>query len=126
LRNDIATNGCIAGGVECCDLTAHTVQRRPQTAGQLFLEKLYFVKHFDDHSLTDFPKEGQILGEYRQLLHSILYNGLRKWRQSGLLTEIVNGQQFSRALEMLQSQNEGTFPKEVNEKQRNKFHEDSK
>jgi hypothetical protein len=48
LRNDISTNGCVAGGVECCDLNAHTVQRRMQTSGQLYLEKLYFVKHFDD------------------------------------------------------------------------------
>lgn len=48
LRNDVTTNGCIAGGVECCDLTAHTVQRRLQTQGQLYLEKLYFVKHYDD------------------------------------------------------------------------------
>lgn len=48
LRNDIATNGCVAGGVECCDLTAHTVQRRMQTSGRLYLEKLYFVKNFDD------------------------------------------------------------------------------
>lgn len=48
LRNDIATNGCVAGGVECCDLNAHTVQRRMQTQGQLYLEKLYFVKHYDE------------------------------------------------------------------------------
>ena len=48
LRNDIPTNGCIAGGVECCELTAYTIQRRPQPSGQLFLEKLYFVKHLDD------------------------------------------------------------------------------
>ena len=47
LYNDIATNGCIAGGVECCDLTAHTVARRMQTSGQLYLEKLMFVKHID-------------------------------------------------------------------------------
>lgn len=48
LRNDIATRGCIAGGVECCDLTAHTVSRRMQSAGQIFYEKIYFVNHFDD------------------------------------------------------------------------------
>ncbi len=48
LRNDVTTNGCIAGGVECCDLAAHTVQRRIQTAGTMYLERLYFIKHIDD------------------------------------------------------------------------------
>uniref|UniRef100_A0A914S4R3 Fatty acid synthase n=1 Tax=Parascaris equorum TaxID=6256 RepID=A0A914S4R3_PAREQ len=54
LRNDIATNGCVAGGVECCDLTAHTVARRLQSAGQLYHEKLYFITHFDTAYLPPF------------------------------------------------------------------------
>uniref|UniRef100_A0A1I8BMW0 Fatty acid synthase n=1 Tax=Meloidogyne hapla TaxID=6305 RepID=A0A1I8BMW0_MELHA len=122
LRNDIPTNGCIAGGVECCELTAYTIQRRPQPSGQLFLEKLYFVKHLDENGLDDFPKEKEILFEYRQLLHSILFNGLCKWSEFGLFNKITNGEQFGRALEMLKRR----LPPIMDEEKRNKFIEDSK
>ncbi|KAL3097970.1 hypothetical protein niasHT_027515 [Heterodera trifolii] len=124
LRNDIATNGCIAGGVECCDLTAHTVQRRPQTAGQLFLEKLYFVKHVDNNSLADSPREREILGEYRNLLYSIILNGLRQWSKSGVLAQITNGEQFEHALKLLEGK-EG-IPTVADEERKRKFLDDSK
>lgn len=70
LRNDHSTNGCVAGGVECCDLTSHTVARRLQTSGQLYHEKVYFVKHFDDEAFAEFPKEREVLGSYSKALHA--------------------------------------------------------
>lgn len=68
LRNDVATNGCVAGGVECCDLTAHTVARRMQISGQLYHEKINFVPHFDNEALAQFPKDRRDLGDYTKLL----------------------------------------------------------
>ena len=46
--NEVATKGCVAGGIECCDLVAQTMPRRLQPAGPLYLEKIYFVKHIDN------------------------------------------------------------------------------
>jgi hypothetical protein len=76
--------------------------------------------------MNDFPKERQVLTKYRKVLHSVLFNGLRKWRQAGLLGQITNGQQFGRALEMLYNTPERSFPREVDPEQRSKFIEDSK
>ena len=73
--------------------------------------------------MDDFPKERQILCEYRQLLHSILINGLCKWHKFGLFDKITNGEQFDRALEMLKSQLPAT---EMDAEKRSKFIEDSK
>nr|AXS78290.1 fatty acid synthase [Anisakis simplex] len=101
LRNDIATNGCIAGGVECCDLTAHTVSRRIQAAGQLYYEKLYFIPHFDENCLVEFPRQREALIGYRDFLRSILANGLAKWQVAGVLKDIKNGDLFSVAVKKL-------------------------
>uniref|UniRef100_A0A915D6Q3 Fatty acid synthase n=1 Tax=Ditylenchus dipsaci TaxID=166011 RepID=A0A915D6Q3_9BILA len=101
LRNDVATNGCVAGGVECCDLNAHTVQRRMQTSGQLFLEKLFFVKHFDDEALSEFPKDRQTLMEYRPLLYATLAQGLKKWSAAGAFSKLRNGKHFEKAFKQL-------------------------
>jgi fatty acid synthase len=101
LYNDIATNGCIAGGVECCDLTAHTVSRRMQTQGQLYLEKLYFVKHNDDKALEAFPKERKIQIEYRKVLRALVGSGLKAWHDAGLLSGFTNGAILEKALENL-------------------------
>lgn len=46
--NDMETNICIAGGVECSELATQTVYRRSQFTGKLYLEKIYFVKHIDN------------------------------------------------------------------------------
>ncbi|VDP12544.1 unnamed protein product [Onchocerca flexuosa] len=98
LRNDIATNGCIAGGVECCDLTAHTVARRLQSAGQLYYEKIYFTKHFDKKAFDEFPQIREELNAYRDFLRSILANGLAKWEVNGCLKELINGALLSDAV----------------------------
>lgn len=66
-----------------------------------------------------------MLTEYRQVLHSLLLNGLRQWRKAGLLGNITNGEQFARALEMLQS-GQQTAKEEVDSALHSKFLEDSK
>ncbi|CAI4233223.1 unnamed protein product [Auanema sp. JU1783] len=85
LRNDHATNGCIAGGVECCDLNAHTVQRRLQTAGQLYYERIHFVPHqdVDAFSAKEFNKERDTLKQYKACLKYVIGQGLNKWISSG-------------------------------------------
>ncbi|VDN07232.1 unnamed protein product [Thelazia callipaeda] len=98
LRNDIATNGCVAGGVECCDLTAHTVARRLQSAGQLYYEKVYFTKHFDQNAFDEFPQIREKLSAYRHFLRSILANGLAKWEVNGCLKKLTNGALLSDAV----------------------------
>ncbi|MCP9266501.1 Fatty acid synthase [Dirofilaria immitis] len=98
LRNDVATNGCIAGGVECCDLTAHTVARRLQSAGQLYYEKIYFTKHFDKKAFDEFPQIREELNAYRDFLRSMLANGLAKWEVNGCLKELTNGALLSDAV----------------------------
>ena len=101
LYNDIATNGCIAGGVECCDLTAHTVSRRVQTQGQLYLEKLLFCKHYDDNALAVFPKDRKNLIAYRNILRSLVGAGLKEWQDAGLLSSFTNGKVLLEALKNL-------------------------
>ena len=73
--------------------------------------------------LTEFPKEREVLAEYRQLLHSLLLNGLRQWSKDCLLGHITNGEQFARALKMLEEQ---TIKEKVDSVQHSKFLEDSK
>lgn len=121
LRNDIATNGCVAGGVECCDLTAHTVQRRMQNSGQLYLEKLFFVKHLDDQALAEFPKERQGLIIYRNALITSIRDGLKAWKQAGVLDKLQNGKHFKKALEKISARH-----KELNAAEYKKLLEDSK
>ncbi|CAJ0579052.1 unnamed protein product, partial [Mesorhabditis spiculigera] len=91
LRNDHATNGCVAGGVECCDLTAHTVARRMQTSGQLYHEKIFFVKHFDKEAFLEFPKEKAALASYQKVLHAVVAKGLANWKEQGLLDKFRFG-----------------------------------
>ncbi|KAI6188362.1 Fatty acid synthase [Aphelenchoides besseyi] len=121
LRNDIATNGCVAGGVECCDLNAHTVQRRMQTSGQLFLEKLYFVKHFDDNALSEFQRDVKNLTVYRDNVKAVIAQGLARWEKAGLLKKLKNSKYFVQALKEL-SKNHVNFDEEAFEK----LKEDSK
>ncbi|KAH7732285.1 Protein FASN-1 [Aphelenchoides avenae] len=121
LRNDVATNGCVAGGVECCDLTAHTVQRRMQNTGQLYLEKLFFVKHVDDQALSEFPKEKQALIVYRNALIASIRDGLKAWQKAGLLDKLQNGKHFKKALEKISARH-----KELNDADYKKLLEDSK
>ncbi|KHN72457.1 Fatty acid synthase [Toxocara canis] len=120
LRNDIATNGCIAGGVECCDLTAHTVARRLQSAGQLYYEKLYFIPHFDKKCMLEFPRQRKAVNDYRDFIRSILANGLAKWKAAGVLNEIINGSLFSEAVKNLTK-----YMKAVNEAEHKRWLDDS-
>lgn len=142
LRNDIATNGCIAGGVECCELVAQTVPRRSQPAGQLYLEKIYFVKHIDNKfvliqnynlkilfckclfsALNDFPKERETLRGYRDILLHVLGEGLKKWEKLGILDRIINGEQFYKALDIINEKHKHrTFTAEATQK----FQQDSR
>uniref|UniRef100_A0A0K0ESV2 Fatty acid synthase n=1 Tax=Strongyloides stercoralis TaxID=6248 RepID=A0A0K0ESV2_STRER len=101
LRNDIATNGCTAGGVECCDLTSHTVTRRMQTSGQLFLEKIYFIKHFDENAFEMFPNDAIEVTTYKKSLKSLLLNGLLKWKELGLLDSSKNNKIYNAILSEL-------------------------
>ncbi|KAK0397543.1 hypothetical protein QR680_002165 [Steinernema hermaphroditum] len=121
LRNDITTNGCIAGGVECCDLNAHTVSRRMQQAGQLYYEKLYFVKHYDNNSLEEFPRARNDLASYRNVLRSVIATGLSKWEKNGHLAKFTNGPALLDALKKLT-----TFKTEVTEEQYSLYLHDSK
>lgn len=95
----------MAGGVECCDLTAHTVARRIQTSGQLYHEKIFFVKHFDTHALTDFPKEKMILKEYTRVLYHVLFTGLSKWDKEGILGQFRQGKLLQNVLKSLKIEN---------------------
>ncbi|VDO39253.1 unnamed protein product [Haemonchus placei] len=92
LRNDHCTHGCIAGGVECCDLTAHTVARRIQTSGQLYHERIFFVPHYDDNCMKDFEKERNILEQYTRALKYVVARGLDSWEKQGILPRMTNGQ----------------------------------
>ncbi|CAI2347157.1 unnamed protein product [Caenorhabditis sp. 36 PRJEB53466] len=103
LRNDHSTNGCIAGGVECCDLTAHTVSRRIQCSGQLYHEKVYFVPHFDKNCLKDQPAYASTLNEYTTVLRNTLLNGFSKWHKEGLVKKLTNGRLIETALKALKS-----------------------
>ncbi|WKY15735.1 hypothetical protein Q1695_000877 [Nippostrongylus brasiliensis] len=102
LRNDHATNGCIAGGVECCDLTAHTVSRRLQTSGQLYHERIFFVPHFDDNCLKDFQKERNLIVNYTRALKAVVARGLASWEKHGILSRITNGQILRTVLNKLE------------------------
>uniref|UniRef100_A0A0N4ZTR7 Fatty acid synthase n=1 Tax=Parastrongyloides trichosuri TaxID=131310 RepID=A0A0N4ZTR7_PARTI len=90
LRNDIATNGCVAGGVQCCDLTSNTVSRRMQISGQLYTEKIVFVKHFDDNAFENCGKDSENLSNYKDSLKILLSKGLNKWKKLGLLDGFKN------------------------------------
>ncbi|CAD5216831.1 unnamed protein product [Bursaphelenchus okinawaensis] len=118
LRNDISTNGCVAGGVECCDLNAQTVQRRMQSAGQLYLEKLYFVKHFDENALSEFPKDAERFAQYANALKGYLQKGLQGWKDAKVLDKIPG---FPQLLANLTEQKV-----EFNEEVFEKLKEDSK
>ncbi|KJH41745.1 acyl transferase domain protein [Dictyocaulus viviparus] len=101
LRNDLATHGCIAGGVECCDLTAHTVSRRIQTSGQLYHERIFFVPNFDDNCLADFKKDRDILQQYSKALKFVIARGLTSWEKYGVLEKMTNGTILKTALNVL-------------------------
>uniref|UniRef100_A0A915PSY3 Fatty acid synthase n=1 Tax=Setaria digitata TaxID=48799 RepID=A0A915PSY3_9BILA len=120
LRNDISTNGCVAGGVECCDLTAHTVARRIQSAGQLYYEKIYFTKHFDMMAFDDFPQIREELNAYRNFLRSMLANGLAKWEVNGYLKKLTNGGLLSDAVRKFTK-----FMNPVNEAEHKRWLDDS-
>lgn len=122
LRNDIATNGCVAGGVECCDLTAHTVARRMQGSGQLYHEKIHFVPHFDDNALSEFPKDRKLLKEYTTMLKQVMARGLEAWKDKGLLSSLTNATTLEKALVEL-----APFAKQpIDEALYKKFSEDNK
>uniref|UniRef100_A0A914ZHK0 Fatty acid synthase n=1 Tax=Parascaris univalens TaxID=6257 RepID=A0A914ZHK0_PARUN len=120
LRNDIATNGCVAGGVECCDLTAHTVARRLQSAGQLYHEKLYFITHFDTACLSDFPRQREALTRYRDFIRSLLANGLTKWQTAGVVNELMNHKLFAEAVRNLSK-----YVEAINEEEHKRWLDDS-
>ncbi|KAJ1364192.1 hypothetical protein KIN20_024223 [Parelaphostrongylus tenuis] len=101
LRNDHATNGCIAGGVECCDLTAHTVSRRIQVSGQLYHERIFFVPHCDDNCLAIFEKDRSILQQYSNTLKHVIARGLASWEKHGILSKMTNGKLLKTALDVL-------------------------
>uniref|UniRef100_A0AC35U6Z3 Carrier domain-containing protein n=1 Tax=Rhabditophanes sp. KR3021 TaxID=114890 RepID=A0AC35U6Z3_9BILA len=106
LRNDISTNGCVAGGVECCDLTSNTVSRRLQIQGQLFTEKIFHIKHFDLLALQEnFTKEAQILTAYKQSLRTIICKGLKNWKDIGILKDFSKAATLAKALEGLKCVN---------------------
>ncbi|TMS37085.1 hypothetical protein L596_004095 [Steinernema carpocapsae] len=121
LRNDIATNGCIAGGVECCDLNAHTVSRRMQAAGQIFYEKLHFVAHFEDNALAEFPRVREDLHNYRSVLRTTIAKGLEKWEKQGHLSKLTNGAFLVSVLKKLNA-----IKTEVSEEEYNRSLHDSK
>ncbi|GMT36007.1 hypothetical protein PFISCL1PPCAC_27304 [Pristionchus fissidentatus] len=122
LRNDIATNGCVAGGVECCDLTAHTVARRMQTSGQLYHEKIHFVPHFDDNALIEFPKERKNLEEYTTILKQVMSRGLEAWNKKGLISSLPNSAILEKALKELAPHSKTP----INEVAYKRFSEDNK
>uniref|UniRef100_A0A0N5CAY3 Fatty acid synthase n=1 Tax=Strongyloides papillosus TaxID=174720 RepID=A0A0N5CAY3_STREA len=101
LRNDISTNGCVAGGVECCELTSNTVARRMQISGQLYLEKVMFVKNVDDNAFNEFPKDAANLRSYKDSLKALLYEGLCKWKKAGVLDGFKNAKVFDAIVEEL-------------------------
>ena len=101
LRNDHSTNGCVAGGVECCELTAHTVARRMQTSGQLYHEKIYFVKHFDDNAFADFPKDKKNLSDYGNVLKTVIARGFQEWEDAGILGDFTHGKELQTVLKNL-------------------------
>ncbi|GMR51168.1 hypothetical protein PMAYCL1PPCAC_21363, partial [Pristionchus mayeri] len=98
LKNDLATDGCVAGGVECVDVITNTVARRPQGSGQLYHEKVHFVPHFDDHALAAFPKEKKALEEYTTLLKQVIARGLAGLKIKGLLAALPNAATLEKAL----------------------------
>uniref|UniRef100_A0A8R1DF59 Fatty acid synthase n=1 Tax=Caenorhabditis japonica TaxID=281687 RepID=A0A8R1DF59_CAEJA len=103
LRNDHSTNGCIAGGVECCDLAAHSVARRIQCSGQLYHEKVHFVPHFDKNAFQEFPQTGQALVEYTAAVKKTLTTGFASWKKAGLLQKLKNGALLEKVLAALQA-----------------------
>ncbi|CAB3400922.1 unnamed protein product [Caenorhabditis bovis] len=103
LRNDHATNGCIAGGVECCDLTAHTVSRRIQCAGQLYHEKIFFIPHFDKNCLSNHQDVADKLAMYSLVLKRELTNGFTKWEETGALKKLKNAELLETALAALKT-----------------------
>uniref|UniRef100_A0AC35TUX3 Carrier domain-containing protein n=1 Tax=Rhabditophanes sp. KR3021 TaxID=114890 RepID=A0AC35TUX3_9BILA len=106
LRNDIATNGCVAGGVEICDLTSHTVSRRLQVQGQLFAEKIYHIKHFDLNAFSeDFKEDAAVLSEYKNSLNTLIGQGLKKWQDSKILDGFSTSTVLKKALEGLKNGN---------------------
>uniref|UniRef100_A0A1I7ZWW4 Fatty acid synthase n=1 Tax=Steinernema glaseri TaxID=37863 RepID=A0A1I7ZWW4_9BILA len=121
LRNDVTTNGCIAGGVECCDLNAHTVSRRMQQAGQIYYEKLHYVKHFDNNALKEFPRVCHDLESYRNVLRSVVANGLSLWEKNGHLAKFTNGAFLQDALKKLTA-----LKGDVSEEEYNKYLHETK
>ncbi|PIC51785.1 hypothetical protein B9Z55_002156 [Caenorhabditis nigoni] len=103
LRNDHSTNGCIAGGVECCDLNAHSVARRIQVSGQLYHEKVFFVPHFDTNCLKQHNETAVTLKDYTSVIKQTLFNGFSAWKSAGLLKKLKNGALIEKALPALKS-----------------------
>lgn len=107
-----------------------------QTAGQLYHEKIYFVKHFDDNCLAAFEHDRTYLINYRDALRqgikfpricfkcsvSVLINGLSKWQKMGVLSKMQNGTHLKTALAALKAQTEEA----VSEERIARFLEDSK
>ncbi|KAK6765329.1 hypothetical protein RB195_025310 [Necator americanus] len=122
LRNDHATNGCIAGGVECCDLTAHTVSRRLQTSGQLYHERIFFVSNFDDACLKMLPKDKDFLTQYANVLKFVVARGLGKWDKLGVLKKMTNGAPLKVAMNTLKPYGE----KEIAESSMRTYLDDSR
>ncbi|CAI5456722.1 unnamed protein product [Caenorhabditis angaria] len=113
LRNDHATNGCIAGGVECCDLTAHSVARRIHCSGQLYQEKIFFVPHFDDNCLKEHQNVADKLIQYSKVVRRELKNGFEKWEKLGLLKKLRNGSLLETALAALEAHNYDEITEEM-------------
>uniref|UniRef100_A0A913I721 Fatty acid synthase n=1 Tax=Strongyloides stercoralis TaxID=6248 RepID=A0A913I721_STRER len=103
LRNDISTNGCIAGGVECCELTSNTVSRRIQVSGQLYMEKIFFIKNNDNHAFSEFSKDALHLTSYKDSLKSLLYHGFYEWKKSGVLDSFANSEIINIIINKLKS-----------------------
>lgn len=67
------TRECNAGGVQIRDLAAETAPKRAQNAsGELFLERVRFVKHEDSACLADLPSIKQNLDQYSECVSQTL------------------------------------------------------
>ncbi len=116
LRNDILTNGCVAGGVECCDLTAQTVPRRLHSSGRVFLERIHFVKHYNTNALDKFGRDQSALTVYRQLVRSVIATGLARWHDSGIMDKLTNGALLNEAYESSKSYRSATIDQDLLQK----------
>jgi hypothetical protein len=66
-----------------------------------------FLSHFS--ALDPSPKDKAVLTGYRSLLFSVILDGLNRWKKLGILDQIINGEQFYKAMEIIQSNHKQKF-----------------